>query len=134
MRREVVQPGWLEQREAGLVGDDIGDAVAALLRDRGVEFRCRIASPTGEIIEGVYLAETEAKLRRELEEKGLYVLSLQPKGAIAGVSLRLPQSRSIHTREFLIFNQELATLLKAGMPLVQSLDLLKRRMTGRRGP
>ncbi len=94
-----------------------------------MEFRCRIASPNGEIIEGVYVAETEAKLRHELEEKGLYVLSMQPKGAIAGVSLRLPQARSIHTREFLIFNQELATLLKAGLPLVQSLDLLKRRVT-----
>jgi type IV pilus assembly protein PilC len=94
-----------------------------------VEFRCRIASPNGEIIEGVYVAENEAKLRHELEEKGLYVLSMQPKGAIAGVSLRLPQSRSVNTREFLIFNQELATLLRAGMPLVQSLDLLKRRVT-----
>jgi len=94
-----------------------------------VEFRCRIASPNGEIIEGVYVAENEAKLRHELEEKGLYVLSMQPKGAVAGVSLRLPQSHSINTREFLVFNQELATLLKAGLPLVQSLDLLKRRVT-----
>jgi len=94
-----------------------------------VEFRCRIASSTGEIIEGVYVADTEAKLRHELDEKGLYVLSLQPKGAIGGVSLRLPQSRSINTREFLVFNQELATLLKAGLPLVQSLELLKRRVT-----
>jgi type IV pilus assembly protein PilC len=93
-----------------------------------VEFRCRIASPTGEIIEGVYAAETEAKLRHELEEKGLYVLSLQPKNAIAGISLHLPKARSISTRDFLIFNQELATLLKAGMPLVQSLDLLKKRV------
>ena len=33
------------------------------------------------------------------------------------------------TREFLVFNQELATLLKAGMPLVQSLDILRRRVT-----
>jgi len=94
-----------------------------------VEFRCRIASPNGEIVEGVYVAENEGKLRHELQEKGLYVLSLQPKGAIAGLSLRLPQSHSVNMREFLIFNQELATLLKAGMPLVQSLDLLKRRVT-----
>ena len=94
-----------------------------------MEFRCRIASPNGEIIEGVYVAENEAKLRHELEEKGVYVLSMQPKGAIGGVSLRLPQSHSINTREFLVFNQELATLLKAGLPLVQSLDLLKRRVT-----
>jgi type IV pilus assembly protein PilC len=94
-----------------------------------VEFRCRLASPSGEIVEGVYVAENEARLRHELEEKGLFVLSLQPKHAIAGVSLALPQRTSVNMREFLVFNQELATLLKAGMPLVQSLDLLKRRVT-----
>jgi type IV pilus assembly protein PilC len=94
-----------------------------------VEFRCRLASPNGEIVEGVYVADNEARLRHELEEKGLFVLSLQPKHAIAGVSLQLPQRKGINTREFLVFNQELATLLKAGMPLVQSLDLLKRRVT-----
>jgi type IV pilus assembly protein PilC len=93
-----------------------------------MEFRCRLASPNGEISEGVYVAENEARLRHEMEEKGLYVLSLQPKGAIGGISIQLPQRRSVNTREFLVFNQELATLLKAGMPLVQSLDLLKRRV------
>jgi type IV pilus assembly protein PilC len=94
-----------------------------------VEFRCRLASPNGEIVEGVYVADTEAHLRHQLEEKGLFVLSLQPKHAIAGVSLKLPTRHGVNTREFLVFNQELATLLKAGMPLVQSLDLLKRRVT-----
>ncbi len=94
-----------------------------------MEFRCRLASPNGEIVEGVYVAESEARLRSELEDKGLYVLSLQPRGAIGGLSLHLPQRQRINTREFLVFNQELATLLKAGMPLVQSLDLLKRRVT-----
>src|SRR5437667_3132174 len=93
-----------------------------------MEFRCRLASPNGEIVEGVYVAESEARLRHELEEKGLYVLSLQRKGAIGGLSFHLPQRHTINTREFLVFNQELATLLKAGMPLVQSLDLLKRRV------
>jgi type IV pilus assembly protein PilC len=93
-----------------------------------MEFRCRLASPTGEIVEGVYVADTESRLRHELEEKGLYVLSLQPKNAIAGISFHLPQRKGVNTREFLVFNQELATLLKAGMPLVQSLDLLKRRV------
>jgi type IV pilus assembly protein PilC len=94
-----------------------------------MEFRCRLASPNGEIVEGVYIAENETRLRHELEEKGLFVLSLQPKNAIAGVSFQLPQRKGVATREFLVFNQELATLLKAGMPLVQSLDLLKRRVT-----
>src|SRR5436190_1810446 len=93
-----------------------------------MEFRCRLASPNGEIVEGIYAADNEARLRHELEEKGLYVLSLQPKGAIGGLALHLPQRNKINTREFLVFNQELATLLKAGMPLVQSLDLLRRRV------
>jgi type IV pilus assembly protein PilC len=94
-----------------------------------MEFRCRLASPNGEIVEGIYVAETEAHLRHELEDKGLYVLSLRPKGSIAGVGIRLPQRRGLNSREFLVFNQELATLLKAGMPLVQSLGLLKSRVT-----
>jgi type IV pilus assembly protein PilC len=94
-----------------------------------MEFRCRLASPNGEIVEGVYVAEDEAHLRHEMEEKGLFILSLQPKNAIAGVAIRLPQRRGVNMREFLVFNQELATLLKAGMPLVQSLDLLKSRVT-----
>ena len=93
-----------------------------------MKFRCRLASATGEIVEGVYAADTESRLRHEFEEKGLYVLALHPKGAVAGMSLRLPQREVVSTREFLVFNQELATLLKAGMPLVQSLDLLHRRV------
>ena len=36
--------------------------------------------------------------------------------------------RHVPTNDFLIFNQELATLLKAGLPLVQSLDILRRRV------
>jgi len=93
-----------------------------------VEFRCRLASASGEVVEGVYVADSEARLRHELEEKGLYVLSLRPKGGLAGLSFRLPTRSAIPSREFLIFNQELATLLRAGMPLVQSLDLLKSRI------
>ena len=93
-----------------------------------MEFRCRLGTPGGDIIEGVYVADSEARLRRELEEKGLYVLAVQRAGALGLGSLRLPQRRKIPTREFLIYNQELATLLKAGMPLVQSLEILRRRV------
>jgi type IV pilus assembly protein PilC len=93
-----------------------------------MEFRCRLGTPGGEVFEGVYVAESEARLRREFEEKGLYVLGIQRAGRMALGSLPLPQRSRISTREFLIFNQELATLLKAGMPLVQSLDILRRRV------
>jgi type IV pilus assembly protein PilC len=93
-----------------------------------MEFRCRLGTPAGEIVEGLYVADSEAHLRRDLEEKGLYVLSLRRQGlslSFGGVRQR------IKGHEFLVFNQELATLLKAGMPLVQSLDILRQRIPNR---
>ena len=93
-----------------------------------MEFRCRLGTPGGDIVEGVYVADSEARLRREFEEKGLYVLGIQRAGRAALGSLKLPRRSRISTREFLVFNQELATLLKAGMPLVQSLDILRQRV------
>ena len=92
-----------------------------------MEFRCRLGNPSGEIIEGVYIAHSETALRRELEEKGLHVLSLRARGGFGGVSLGRRPNR-IARHEFLVFNQELATLLKAGMPLVQSIDILRVRL------
>jgi type IV pilus assembly protein PilC len=94
-----------------------------------MEFRCRLGTPGGDIVEGVYVADNEARLRRELEEKGLYVLAIQGAGRMTLGTIRMPKRNKISTREFLVFNQELATLLKAGMPLVQSLDILRQRVT-----
>jgi len=94
-----------------------------------MEFRCRLGTPDGDIIESVYVADSEARLRHELEHKGMCILSLRPRRGIGAISLELPKRRRIPSREFLVFNQELATLLKAGMPLVQSLDILRDRLT-----
>ena len=93
-----------------------------------MEFRCRLGTETGEGIEGVYVSESEAMLRQELEAKGLYVLALSRRGMFRASMLSFTASRRIKTREFLVFNQELATLLRAGMPLVQSLDILRQRV------
>jgi type IV pilus assembly protein PilC len=94
-----------------------------------VEFRCRLGTLGGEIIEGIYAADSEARLRREFEEKGLYVLGIQRAGGLALGRIPLPTRARVSSREFLVFNQELATLLKAGMPLVQSLDILRKRVS-----
>jgi type IV pilus assembly protein PilC len=93
-----------------------------------MEYRCRLGTTSGEIIEGNYVAQSEAALRRELEDKGLHVLSLKPRLGFGSFSIG-GGSRKIKRHEFLVFNQELATLLKAGMPLVQSLDILRSRLS-----
>jgi type IV pilus assembly protein PilC len=93
-----------------------------------MEFHCRLGTDAGEVIEQTHVADSESTLRQELEAKGLYVLSLSRKGGWFGSGLSFSRQRRIKTREFLVFNQELATLLRAGLPLVQSLDILRQRI------
>ena len=92
-----------------------------------MQFRCRLGTDTGEILEGIYTAETEAKLRRDLEDEGLCVLSIRRRGVSGLPALPRPRRRRVASREFLVFNQELAALLRAGIPLVQSLDIVRQR-------
>jgi type IV pilus assembly protein PilC len=94
-----------------------------------MEFQCRLGTAHGEVVEGVYIAEDEARLRRDLEDKGLLVLAIRPKGGLALPGLpTLRRKRRVSSNEFLLFNQELATLLRAGMPLAQSLEILRQQI------
>jgi type IV pilus assembly protein PilC len=96
-----------------------------------MEFQCRLGTEHGQVVEGVYVADDEAGLRRDLEGKGYFILAARPKGAIALPGLpALPALRRqrVSRQELLLFNQELATLLKAGMPLAQSLDILRQKV------
>jgi len=92
-----------------------------------MEFRCRLVTAAGEIVEGTYAAENEARLRHDFEAQGLHVISLRKRSVLSGGNI-LPKRRTISHHEFLVFNQEFATLLKAGMPLVQSIDLLRHQV------
>ena len=62
-----------------------------------MEFRCRVATATGQITESTFVAENEARLRLELEEKGLYLLSVRGGGAMSVGKLRLtlPRRRKV---------------------------------------
>jgi type IV pilus assembly protein PilC len=66
------------------------------------------------------VAENAMELRQELEGRGYLVLSLEKKRAT------LKGSRG-NAKDFLLFNQEFATLIKAGLPILQSLELLHKR-------
>lgn len=94
-----------------------------------MEFRCRLGTESGEILERVCAADSEAALRRDLERKGFFLLSFRRQGgSFAWPRLRAAGRRRPRAREFTVFNQELAALLEAGMPLLQSLDVLRQRI------
>lgn len=91
-----------------------------------------MASASGQVLEATYVAENEERLRQDLEEKGLHLLGIRGwRGRAVGVGgfrLSLPRRRHVPNTDFMVFNQELATLLRAGLPLVQSLDILRKRV------
>ena len=92
-----------------------------------MEFRCRLGTASGEILERVCVADNEARLRQDLEQQGLFPLSLRQRGGLALPGASLQWRRRPGVREFTVFNQELAALLGAGLPLLQALDILRRR-------
>ena len=92
-----------------------------------MEFRCRLGTDSGAIVERVCIADSEVRLRQDLEKEGLCLLSLRRRGGIAWPGASFQWSSRPGVREFTVFNQELAALLKAGMPLLQSLDILRQR-------
>ena len=96
-----------------------------------MQFICRIGTPDGRVLEEVFTASDESALRSDLGKRGYHLFEVRRRGAASGRALpalgRMIRRR-IPVQEFVIFNQELAALLKAGLPLLQALDLMLERM------
>jgi type IV pilus assembly protein PilC len=89
------------------------------------QFVCRMALPTGEIVERTVAAESEAALRHELEDKDMLILELRRQNPVlSAVGEAIKIRPRIAAREFLFFNQEFSALLRAGLPILTSLDIL----------
>jgi len=88
------------------------------------EFVARIGTPDGEVRLQRHRASSPQALRRELESRGMHVFQVRATGS----RLRIPLFRRerLDPLDFLVFNQQLATLLRAGIPVLQSLELLQR--------
>ena len=89
-----------------------------------MEYVCKIGMPSGEVVERTFVAADEPSLRAELEQKGYYLFSVRRGLILKELGLRRPR---VPTDLLLIFCQELAALLKAGLPLVQSLEVMLER-------
>jgi type IV pilus assembly protein PilC len=89
-----------------------------------MEYVCRVGTPTGDVVERSFQAPDERALRADLEQQGLYLLSVRRGLSLSALALRPPR---IKPALLLFFAQELAALLKAGLPLFQSLDIMLER-------
>jgi type IV pilus assembly protein PilC len=92
------------------------------------EFLLRYADPRGQMHEQVADAATEREARDHLAQQGYLVYSVTPKDLSSRLTGR-SSKKQVDLEKFLIFNQQFVTLIRAGLPILKSLDLLADRLT-----
>jgi type IV pilus assembly protein PilC len=91
------------------------------------EFVCKVADVSGHIFDQLETAQTEAEARQKLADRGFYVYNIRNHLDFVSQFTRSRSDRTIRPQDFLIFNQQFNTLLKAGLPILKALDLLGER-------
>lgn len=93
-----------------------------------MEFTAKYAKPTGEVVKAVLVGQNMDEVRHRLHEQGLLPISIQPRGW--SLSLRPRKRREkIRPEDFILFNQQFVALIKAGLPILRSMDLLRPRIS-----
>ena len=92
------------------------------------QFVLKFADARGKIHQQVEDARSEHDLRDKYSAQGFLIYSIKAKG-LAQLTASGGKPTKLNTEKFLIFNQQFVTLIKAGLPILKSLDLLADRLT-----
>ncbi len=92
-----------------------------------MEFVCKVADTAGRVFSHVEAAQSVSDARQKLSDRGLFVYSVHPRGGLLGQTVGGREGRVLKSSDFLIFNQQFNTLIKAGLPILKGLDLLAER-------
>ena len=91
------------------------------------EFLVKIADERGHLAQQVEHGFSESEVRDRFVQQGYLVYWVKPRGVFSGGKLQLPGKRKVKQGSFVIFNQQFLTLIKAGLPILNALDLLIKR-------
>jgi type IV pilus assembly protein PilC len=91
------------------------------------QFLCRVADADGRVFSHLEPASSQEEARQKLVDRGLFVYSVESRGGRLADLVRRKSGRQVGGSEFLILNQQFNTLIKAGLPILKSLDLLATR-------
>src|ERR1700683_753553 len=94
------------------------------------EFVVKIADERGHLHQQVEQGYSVAEVRDRFASQGYLVYWVKPQGMLSG-GFSLSRGRKLKQSSFLVFNQQFLTLLKAGLPILNSLDLLIKRQKDR---
>ena len=91
------------------------------------EFVIKAADERGHLLQQVERGYSEAEVRERFVQQGYLVYWVKPRGLFSAGEMPFSRGRKIRQGRFVIFNQQFLTLIKAGLPILTSLDLLIKR-------
>jgi type IV pilus assembly protein PilC len=100
------------------------------------EFICRLGTPAGEVVTRTVEAPGVNEARARLEREGFRVFNVTPPKTSGVTTLTRLGGRGgqprVKANDFLIFNQQLAALVRAGIPILQAIAMLRKRAASAR--
>src|SRR6185312_11966715 len=81
------------------------------------EFVIKLADERGRVQEQVHAAASAEELRQRFTQAGYYIYSVRPRSLTRS-------RRKTKLETFIIFNQQFLTLVRAGLPILSSLEML----------
>lgn len=100
------------------------------------EFICRLGTPAGDVITRTIEAPGVNEARAHLEREGFRVFNVVPPKTSGVASLtrfgRGGTQLRVKANDFLLFNQQLAALIRAGIPILQAISMLRKRAASAR--
>jgi len=94
------------------------------------EFLVKLADERGHLSEQVEHGYSEAEVRDRISQQGYLVYWVKPRTLLSG-GKAFKGGGSLRQSAFLVFNQQFLTLIRAGLPILTSLDLLIKRQKDR---
>jgi type IV pilus assembly protein PilC len=91
------------------------------------EYLVKVANEQGHLQQQVERGYSESEIRDRFVQQGYLVYWVKPRGIFSAGKLSLSNKSGVKQSRFLVFNQQFLTLIKAGLPILQSLDLLIKR-------
>jgi type IV pilus assembly protein PilC len=100
------------------------------------EFICRLGTPAGEVVTRTVEAPGVNEARARLEREGFRVFNVTPPKTSGVTALTRFGGRGgqpkVKASDFLLFNQQLAALVRAGIPILQAISMLRKRAASAR--
>src|ERR1700689_5004551 len=96
------------------------------------DFVCKVGDASGRVFQQVETAQSEEEARQKLAVRGFYVYTARNQFDLLAQFGQASRDRKIRPADFLIFNQQFNTLVRAGLPILRALDLLAERAAAER--